>query len=1087
MIRLAIAVVLLVGRAALAQAEVQPPQRPGLSADIAAEVQQLESRIDEMRSAFLNGDSESLDRALEMAQRVYAVRQTQQTGWTDRDQNPQEWFEVSDARRRVEGLQALAALSIEDRAVLVEVEAVLEGEAQAAHARGDHAGSTILLGQIIEKLKRVLGDEHPWTLNRINTMGAVLYDAGRLSEAERYLRESVEGKRRALGDDHPDTLSSINNLGILLKDQGKLSEAEPNLRDALEARRWVFGDNHPSTLGSINNIGLLLHTQGRLSEAEPYYRQALEGKRRVLGDNHPSTLSSINNLGFLLKAAGKLSEAEPYSREAMDGSRRLLGDDHPTTLHSISNMGLLLWAQGHLPEAEVYYREAMDGHRRVLGDNHPLTLRSINNMGALREAQGRLSEAEPYRREALEGRRRVLGNDNPMTLGSIQAMGGLLLAQGKLSEVEPFHREALEGRRRILGNDHPMTLSSINSMGVLLQAQAKLAEAERYYREALVIAQRLRASASGGERGRAAMAGEVGLRQIVTNLSNLLARRGAFDEGWTTTELGRGRALLDLLSRSDQAIESQLADTTELIEARNAETQARVRMVEAEARRAALNKVRSRIESDTSLDDTSRLDRLAELDGQLEVQSDSILLARRDLGEATASVFHALQQVMPDAQTMTIQQIQESLEVGDLIVGYIWSGDSVLLLTATRASVDGEFVADSEDEVAALAESVLHARRALAARPNQAVHAPRAGAELLRTLLPTAVRTQVAAAARVIILPDGPLAGIPLEALDNVDEPILDDGTRQIVYASSATVYLNRRELGRSKSLLESGSVVALGGANLDPDRGEMDEEAMLMAMLSRGERFATATVSALDQVRLHGETLSPLPFSRAEAMAVSVLARQAGMTGSMLVGEDATIEKLESSVDNARYLHLATHGLVGTQDRPYDASLALTQPKEPTANDIGFLTLDHLIRTWRGKLDTCDLVVLSACDTQRGIRQGDALMSLPWGFYYAGAPTVVASLWQVDDEATAKLMTRFYGNLFGSHDDVRTLRGEMYGPGEPMPKADALQEAKRWLRTLETTTDRGVSRAISTGARPSRPYEHPYYWAAFVLTGDPG
>ena len=98
-------------------------------------------------------------------------------------------------------------------------------------------------------------------------------------------------------------------------------------------------------------------------------------------------------------------------------------------------------------------------------------------------------------------------------------------------------------------------------------------------------------------------------------------------------------------------------------------------------------------------------------------------------------------------------------------------------------------------------------------------------------------------------------------------------------------------------------------------------------------------------------------------------------------------------------------------------------------------------------------------------------------------------SLWKVDDDATALLMTRFYQNLLGKR----------AGLSQPMPKAEALAEAKRWLREL-TAADRveragraaARHRTASRGSRCSgrpdspRPFEHPYYWAAFILIGNP-
>ena len=217
-----------------------------------------------------------------------------------------------------------------------------------------------------------------------------------------------------------------------------------------------------------------------------------------------------------------------------------------------------------------------------------------------------------------------------------------------------------------------------------------------------------------------------------------------------------------------------------------------------------------------------------------------------------------------------------------------------------------------------------------------------------------------------------------------------------------------------------------------------------------------------------------------------------------MLVGEDATIAKLDQAAAGRQFLHLATHGLTGSVERPYDASLALTRPRQITPADIGFLRLSDLITHWRGKLAGCDLVVLSACDTQLGVKKGDSVMALPWGFFYAGAPTVIASLWKVDDTATMLLMVRLYENLLGQFESPRAG----FDAKTPMPKAAALQEAQHWLRGLTyeqvarlTPATTGADTLDRSGERrrrdeptsdSDRPYEHPYYWAAFILIGDP-
>jgi len=92
---------------------------------------------------------------------------------------------------------------------------------------------------------------------------------------------------------------------------------------------------------------------------------------------------------------------------------------------------------------------------------------------------------------------------------------------------------------------------------------------------------------------------------------------------------------------------------------------------------------------------------------------------------------------------------------------------------------------------------------------------------------------------------------------------------------------------------------------------------------------------------------------------------------------------------------------------------LALSPPSQADASDDSFLRLADLLEHWRGRISGCELVVLSACKTQRGYMQRDeGVFALPWGFMYAGAPTVIASLWNVNDASTAELMSDFYRRL---------------------------------------------------------------------------
>jgi CHAT domain-containing protein len=146
--------------------------------------------------------------------------------------------------------------------------------------------------------------------------------------------------------------------------------------------------------------------------------------------------------------------------------------------------------------------------------------------------------------------------------------------------------------------------------------------------------------------------------------------------------------------------------------------------------------------------------------------------------------------------------------------------------------------------------------------------------------------------------------------------------------------------------------------------------------------------------------------------------------------------------------------------------------------------------------------VVLSACETHREVDVGTGSFSLALGFFHAGAGQVLASLWKVDEQATSLLMGRFVENLVG-------LRGEI-GPdgalemrdGRPMPSAEALREARDWLRGATRDEVRAATRRMGLGSTAVAtrsaaeglageprtadllPYADPYFWSGFVLLG---
>jgi CHAT domain-containing protein len=186
---------------------------------------------------------------------------------------------------------------------------------------------------------------------------------------------------------------------------------------------------------------------------------------------------------------------------------------------------------------------------------------------------------------------------------------------------------------------------------------------------------------------------------------------------------------------------------------------------------------------------------------------------------------------------------------------------------------------------------------------------------------------------------------------------------------------------------------------------------------------------------------LPPLEFAAQEAEQVADL-----FTTNPLLGLDASEATFRMHSGEVGVIHLAAHGGLNPA-APLFSRLWLA----PGEDEDGRLNVHEIYGL---NLDHAALVVLSACQTQLGeMSAGDEMISLNRAFLH-GTPTVVSSLWNVDDEATGTLMTQFYTHLM-----------------DGMGKAEALSLAQEDIRTDQEHPE----------------WNHPYYWAAFVLNGDPG
>ena len=290
---------------------------------------------------------------------------------------------------------------------------------------------------------------------------------------------------------------------------------------------------------------------------------------------------------------------------------------------------------------------------------------------------------------------------------------------------------------------------------------------------------------------------------------------------------------------------------------------------------------------------------------------------------------------------------------------------------------------------------------------------------------------------RLLVVADGSLAYVPFAALPDPKNGQALVASHEIVRLPSASALAVLRQEVAARGPAPNRGIAVLA----DPVFDVADERLGALHNMKK-ESYTEVLERSLNETSLH---IPRLAFSRREADAITA----AAPTGSVFRALDFNASRAlatSSALGRYRIVHFATHGLLDSE-APDLSGVVLSLVNEKGKPQDGFLRLHEIYNL---NLHA-DLVVLSACQTALGNEiLGEGVIGLSRGFLYAGAARVMASLWTVDDRATAELMGRFYRKLLAEH---RT-------PSEALRAAQLeMQQIPRW--------------------------SSPYFWAAFELQGE--
>lgn len=855
----------------------------------------------------------------------------------------------------------------------------------------------------------------------LNNLAVLASNAGDLDTAERFNRHALEIRERR-DPQGADLASSLKHLGTLLHGRGQLVEAEEFFKRALaiEAKRVPEG---LEVAGDLANLGNVAMDHGDLGQAEDLYGQAL----RIIDKAAPHSnemASVLNSLGFVLRERGDLDLSEDYLKRALAIWENLEGQESLHVAGALNNLGDLAQLRHDLPRAREYFQRSLDIKQKMAQPNSLTVALALSNLGLVAFEGGDFAAAEGYFRRCLDIRQ----HQAPGSLNVADALNSLatiVYERGEIDAVLDLSRQALAILKKLAPGSHAEAWA-LENLGTALRKKGERAEAAQYLSRAVDSLEsqigRLGGSHKDEETFRA------GYDSYYRKLMDLLIDNGRPEEAFHVLERYRARAFLQLLAERDLnflGVPAEFEDRRRRIGAAYDRTQQAL---------AELDPLKQQAEIET---------RLAEL-REIRHQREEVDTAIRKASPRLARLRYPI--------PLDLHATQQALDKGTLLLSYSVGEESTLVFAvSSQGPLDVRRLPVGHAELERRIEffrNLIVTPASVGRRKGSTDEEIRVGQELFTLLMGPFFR-RIAKAERLLILPDGPLHVLPWSALvlDRPKRPFRSGKSWQYLIelaplqvALSATVYAELRQMRERERVQPKLALAAFGDPlyprQPDPPGNDHLGDPHLRSVVARGFRFA------------------PLPGSRAEVTGIAALFPRGVQT---YLGPQATEEHAKGLPRRTRYLHFAVHGILN-QRSPLDSALALTIPSRfEEGKDNGLLQAWEIFE--RLRVDA-DLVVLSACRSGLGGEMGgEGLIGLTRAFQYAGARSVVASLWAVSDPATADLMVRFYRRLRRGH-----------------PVDEALRAAQLDL------IRRHASRHGEIGGVDA---SLPFVWAAFQLFGD--
>ncbi|MGC2328609.1 MAG: CHAT domain-containing protein [Candidatus Sulfotelmatobacter sp.] len=925
----------------------------------------------------------------------------------------------------------------------LEVAASLNNLGNVAKARGDlDKAEEYYLGSL--HIQEKLAPDGLDVAISLNNLGNITLDRGDLAKTEEYYYKALE-IREKLAPGSSDVAASLNNLGLDLGLRGDSVKSGEYLRRALAMDEKIAPDS-PDVATDLNNLGSNFQGRGDLANGENYFSRALAIDQRLAPDSL-AVAGDVDNLGGIADDRGDLAKAEQYHRQALEMRKKLAPGSLDEAL-SLGNLGEVARNRGDLAKAEEFHRQALTIYEKLVPDSINLAM-GLNYLGVIARDRGDLATGESYFTQAVA----IYQELSPGSLNaaiSLNNLGLVAAKRGDLAKAEEYYKQGLEIAKKTVP-EAPAYAESVAGLAGIMRDQQQPEQAARLYAQAIDLFENQLTRFGGSSDARAGFrAKHAGYYSAYADL--LLAQKQP-ELAFQVLERSRARTLLETLTEAhvgirqgadpslldrEQTLQITLAAKSNrkinLLEGKHTDEQVAAVSKEIDELLNQYHEVEGQIRSSNpNYAGLTQPQPLSSKEVQQQLLDADTVLLEFTLGEKRSFVF-----VVTPA-SLDSYELPKRLEIENT-ARHVYD-----LLTSRNRWIEGETSSQRKERVA----------------KGEAEY-QKVSATLSQMILgPVAARLE---GKRLLIVADGalqyiPFAVLPVPAVDPGRPAVPLVAEHEIVNLPSASVLalLRRQANGREAAPKEvavladpvfskDDSRVATAPKNRQGTTFASERDAVPPAFV---QSFPEQLTRSLGDVglgtRQGGAALPRLAFSRREADAIMAMTNSGnGMEVLDFLANRETA--LNKDLSQYRIVHFATHGLLDNE-HPELSGLVLSMVDHEGKPQDGFLDLEDVYNL---KL-SADLVVLSACETGLGKQiTGEGLVGLTRGFMYAGASRVVASLWKVDDVATADLMEKFY----------RGMLQEGLRPAAALRQAQIeMQKQKRW--------------------------SDPYYWAAFTIQGE--